>query len=137
MAGSERLSSPQSNQNESLPEIRIGTTAIRKGEMTTKDELVTAIIHVRQSWVQTTGASTIFASSNVTLGSGDILAIPVTRWDISDDYFVEFTFYPRALEKESVKSIKVLAPKQEVVLIVELKRPEAMPALGYRRETNN
>ena len=37
-----------------------------------KDELVTAIIHVRQSWVETTGASAIFASANVASGQGDI-----------------------------------------------------------------
>jgi hypothetical protein len=70
--------------------------------------------------------SAIFASANVALGQGDILGIPVTRWDISDEYFVEFTFYPRALEKEPVKSIKALVPKKEVVLIVELKKPEGM-----------
>jgi hypothetical protein len=51
-----------------------------------EDELVTAIIHVHQSWVETTGASAIFASANVALGQGDILGIPVTRWDISDEY---------------------------------------------------
>jgi hypothetical protein len=103
--------------------------------MSKKDELVTAIVHVRQSWVETTGASTIFASANVASGHGDILGIPVTRWDISDEYFVEFTFYPRALENESAKSIKVLIPKKEVVPIVELKKPEGMGTLGYKRET--
>jgi hypothetical protein len=100
--------------------------------MTTKAELVTAIVHVRQSWVETTGVSTMFASANVALEQGDILAIPVTRWDISDDYFVEFAFYPRALENEPVKSIKVLVPKGAVILIVELKRPEGMRSLGYK-----
>ena len=109
----------------------------KEGKMTTKDELVTAIVHVRQSWVETTRSSIIFASANVALERGDILAIPVTRWDISDDYFVEFTFYPRALEKERVKSIKVLVPKQAVVLIVELKEPEAMRPLGYKKDTND
>ena len=102
--------------------------------MAKKEDLVTAIIHVRQSWVETTGASTIFASANVALGQGDILGIPVTRWDISDEYFVEFTFYPRALENEPVKSIKVLIPKKEVVLIVELKKSEGMGTLGYKVE---
>jgi hypothetical protein len=106
-----------------------------EAKMSKKDELVTAIVHVRQSWVETTGASAIFASANVVLGQGDILGIPVTRWDISDEYFVEFTFYPRALENEPVKSIKVLIPKKEVVLIVELKKPEAIGALGYKTET--
>jgi len=102
--------------------------------MARKDEIVTAIIHVRQSWVETTGASAIFASANVVLGQGDILGIPVTRWDISDEFFVEFTFYPRALENDPVKSIKVLIPKKEVVLIVELKKPEGMVTLGYKAE---
>jgi hypothetical protein len=105
-------------------------------KMSKKDETITAIIHVRQSWVETTGASAIFASANVALGQGDILGIPVTRWDISDEYFVEFTFYPHALEKEPVKSIKVLIPKKEVVLIVELKKPEGMGSLGYKTETS-
>jgi hypothetical protein len=103
--------------------------------MAKKEEPVIAIIHVRQSWVETTGASTIFASANA-LGQGDILGIPVTRWDISDEYFVEFMFYPRALENEPAKSIKVLIPKKEVVLIVETKKPEGMDTLGYKVETN-
>ena len=81
--------------------------------MAKKEELVNAIIHVRQSWVETTGASTIFASTNVAVGQGDVLGIPVTRWDISDEYFIEFTFYPRALENEAAKSVKVLIPKKE------------------------
>jgi hypothetical protein len=106
-----------------------------EAKMSKKDELVTAIVHVRQSWVETTGASTIFASANVVSGHGDILGIPVTRWDISDEYFVEFTFYPRALENLPVKSIKVLIPQKEVVLIVELKKPEGMGTLGYKTET--
>jgi hypothetical protein len=57
----------------------------------------------------------------VALGQADTLGIPVTRWDISDEYIVELTFYPHALQNEPVKSIKVLIPKKEVVLIVELK----------------
>lgn len=104
--------------------------------MSKKDELVTAIIHVRQSWVETTGVSVIFVSANVALGQGDILGIPVTHWDISDEYFVEFTFYPRVLENEAVKSMKVLIPKKEVVLIVQLKKPEWIGTLGYKAKTS-
>ena len=103
--------------------------------MATKEEPVTAIIHVRQTWVETTGVSAIFASANVALGHGDTLGIPVARWDISDEYFVEFTFYPRAMENKAVKSIKVLIPKKEVVLIIELKKAEGMATLGYKTET--
>jgi hypothetical protein len=79
---------------------------------TRKEELGTAIIHVRQSWVETTGSSAIFASATVALGRADTLGIPVTRWDISDEYIVELPFYPRALQKEPVKSIKVLIPEK-------------------------
>ena len=85
--------------------------------MTSKQELVKAIIHVKQSWVESTGASIIFRSANIALGQGDTLGIPVTHWDISDYYFVELTFWPRALENETVKSVKVLIPKDAVVLI--------------------
>jgi hypothetical protein len=46
-----------------------------EAKMSKKDESITAIVHVRQSWVETTGASTIFASANVALGNGDILGI--------------------------------------------------------------
>jgi hypothetical protein len=92
-----------------------GRDVEQEAKMSKRDETITPIIHVRQSWVETTGASAIFASANVALGQGDILGVPVTRWDISDEYFVEFTFYPRALEKEPIKSIKVLIPKKEGV----------------------
>jgi len=121
-----------------MPRILFGVRGRhgRGNKMTTKEELVTAIIHVRQDWVETTGASAIFASANVVLERGDILGIPVTRWDISDDYFVAFTFCPRALKNAPVKSLKILVPKQAVVLIVELKSPDEMRTLGYTKDAN-
>ena len=92
--------------------------------------------NLRRTQFLRTTAGTIFASANVALGQGDTLGIPVTRWDISDEYFVEFTFYPRALKNEPVKSIKVLIPKKEVVLNVELKKPEGMGTLRYKVEAS-
>ena len=100
--------------------------------MTEKEKLVEALVCVRQSWVETTGASTVFGSASVAVEHGSILAIPATHWDISDQYFVEVTFYPRALETQPVKSLRAFIPKHEVVLIVELKSPEGMFALGYK-----
>jgi hypothetical protein len=101
--------------------------------MTDKEKLVKAFVHVRQSWVETTGGTEIFRSANVALGHAGILVIPVTHWDISDQYFAEITFYPRALESQPVKSLKAFIPKNEIVLIVELKSPEGMSALGYKK----
>lgn len=101
--------------------------------MTKKEELVKAMVHVRQSWVETTGIRALFKSANWVLGPDAILVIPATRIDVSDNYFVDLTFYPRALEDQTVKSLKVLIPKQEIVLIVELKSPENLSTLGYKK----
>jgi hypothetical protein len=52
-----------------LPAAEVGRLF---GDKFATEELVTAIIHVRQSCVETTGASTIFAFANVALGHKDI-----------------------------------------------------------------
>jgi hypothetical protein len=36
------------------------------------------------------------------------------------------------LADQPVKSVKALIPKQEITLIVELKSPDVLPALGYK-----
>jgi hypothetical protein len=100
--------------------------------MSAKEEPVKAIVHIRQSWVETTGASSIFKSANMVSGHADIVGIPVTQLDISDRNFVEFTFYPNALVSERFKSLKVFVPKEAIVLIVEPKSPEGVSALGYK-----
>lgn len=100
--------------------------------MTKKEELVKALVHVRQGWAEATGISVIFKSANMLLDQNDILGIPVTHFDVSDNHFVEVTFYPRVLEHAPVKSLKVLIPKQEIILIAELKSPEAFSTLGYK-----
>jgi hypothetical protein len=105
----------------------------QEGKMSPKEELVKALVHVRQSWVEMTGAATIFKSANIALGHDDILVIPATEWDISDQYFVMVTCYPRALEHQEVRSVKLFIPKEAVILIVELKSPDGVPALGYRK----
>ena len=101
--------------------------------MSANEQLVKALVHVRQSWVETIDGSGIFRSVNVAPGHDHILVIPVTHWDISDQYFVEVTFFPRALEHQPAKSIKVFIPKEAVVLIVELESADGMPALGYKK----
>jgi len=100
--------------------------------MTKKEELIKALVHIRQSWVEASGISVIFKSTNMLSEPHGILGIPVTHFDVSDNHFVEMTFYPRALENAPVKSLKVLIPKQEIVLIAELKSPEGFSTLGYK-----
>ena len=56
----------------------------------------------------------------------------MTHFDISDRNFVEIVFWPRALADQPVKSVKAFIPKHEIALIVELKSPETLPALGYK-----
>jgi len=104
--------------------------------MAKKHESVKAIVHVRQSWVDTTGVTVIFKSANIALGPGDTLGIPVTDLDISDNYSVEFTFYPRVLEKARVRSLKVFVPKEAVVLILDIKEMQDQTALGYGANTD-
>ena len=98
---------------------------------TTKEELVKALVYVRQSWIDDTGAGEIFRSANVNPDRVH-LVIPVTHFDISDPNFVEIVFWPRALADQPVKSLKVFIPKQEITFIVELKSPDALAALGYK-----
>ena len=100
--------------------------------MTDKTKLVKAYVEIKRSWVETTSVGTLFTSANAAVGHAGILVIPVTDWDISDSHFAEITFYPPALKDEPVKSLKVCIPKNEIVLIVELKSIEGMSALGYK-----
>jgi hypothetical protein len=90
-----------------------------------------AYVHVRQSWVETSGISILFKSANVLLEPGDTLGIPVTSFDISDNHFIEITFYPRVIQDWAVNRVRAFIPKQEIVLIVEHKRVEDPSALGY------
>jgi len=64
------------------------------------------------------------------------LVIPATHFDISDRNFVEIVFWPRALADQPVKSVRAFIPKQEITLIVELKSPDALPALGYKTKAD-
>jgi len=75
----------------------------RKGRKLTyvkmgKEKLVKAIVSVRQSWVEQTGVSKLFATAGMSLDKEGILGIPVTKWDVSSPGFVEVVFYPRVLK---------------------------------------
>jgi hypothetical protein len=83
---------------------------------TSKERLTKALVYVRQSWIEQTHSGELFRSANIN-PEREVLIIPVTKVDISDYNFVEIVFWPRALAEQSVKSVKVFIPKQEVILI--------------------
>jgi len=96
-----------------------------------KDKLVKALVYVRQQWVADTGAAEILRTATENPG-GAMLVIPVTHFDISDRNFVEIVFWPRALADQPIQSVKAFIPKQEIALVVELKSPETLSALGFK-----
>ncbi len=98
---------------------------------TSKEKLVKAVVFVRQKWVDDAGLEEIFKSANVNPDRVN-LVIPATHFDISDANFVEIVFWPRALADQPVKYVRVYIPKQEITLIMELKSPDTLPALGYK-----
>jgi hypothetical protein len=106
-----------------------------EGRMTGKEELIKALVYVRQSWVDDTGSGEIFRSANVNPDRVH-LVIPATHFDISDDNFVEIVFWPRALADQPVKSVKAFIPKHEISLIIELKSPDSLPALTRKEQTS-
>lgn len=97
---------------------------------TAKEKAVKALVHVRRKWVEESGAGQVFETENADPGR-EILVVPITHFDISDRNFVEIIVWPQALTNQPVQSVKAFIPKQEVMLIVELKSSEALPALGY------
>jgi hypothetical protein len=100
-----------------------------------KETLVKALVYVRESWVKETGSEVIFGSANVNPDRVH-LVVPVTHLDISDHNFVEIEFGPRALADRPVKSVKAFIPKEAISLIVELKSPDTISALGYNASTS-
>lgn len=104
--------------------------------MTPKDELVKGFVYVTAKWADSTHSGMLFRSANTT-PEREVFMIPATKIDISDPYFVEVVFWPRLLEKEPVRSIKVFIPKAHVLLIVELKAPEMAEQLGYRKPSTS
>lgn len=98
-----------------------------------KDKVVKALVYVRQKWVEDTGAGEIFRSANENPDRA-MLVVPVTHFDISDRNFVEIVFWPRALANQPIQSVKAFVPKQEIALIVELKSPETLSALGFKSD---
>jgi hypothetical protein len=107
---------------------------MRRRRVTKKEESVKAIIHVRREWVETSGLNRTLMVANALREAGEageILAIPVSRIDTDDNYFVEATFYPTALKDQSVKFLTIRIPKQHIVLILDVEEENITP-LGYR-----
>jgi len=96
-----------------------------------KERLVKAIVSVRQSWVEQTGVSKLFATAGMSLDKEGILGIPVTKWDVSSPGFVEVVFYPRVLEGQPNESVTAFIPAHEVVIIGVL-QPSVLSKIGFQ-----
>jgi hypothetical protein len=61
--------------------------------------------------------------------TAEFYIIPVSKYDISDERFVEIEFYPRVLKD---KWARVFIPKDQVVAIVVLESSEDLGKIGYK-----
>ena len=89
------------------------------------------VVYLSKAWVEETGSSNLFQAVNISSDS-TVLVVPVTKFDISDSYFVEIVFWPRALENHPMKWVKALVPKHAVIMVLDIKGPDVFPTLGYK-----
>jgi hypothetical protein len=57
---------------------------------------VKALVSVKKSWTQNMGMTRLFESTE-SGSTAEIHIIPVSKYDISDDSFVEIEYYPKVL----------------------------------------
>jgi hypothetical protein len=89
---------------------------------------VRALVLVKKSWIQNMGMSRLFQSTE-SGSTAEIHIIPVSKYDISDDSFVEIEYYPKVLVD---KWARVFVPKDQVVSIVVLESSEDLGKIGYQ-----
>lgn len=76
------------------------------------------------------GMGNLFQSTTpATEATAEFHIIPVSKYDISDDRFVEIEFYPRVLTD---KRARVFIPKDQVVAIVVLESSEDVGKIGFK-----
>jgi hypothetical protein len=89
---------------------------------------VKALVSVKKSWTQNMGMSRLFQSTE-SGSTAEIHIIPVSKYDISDDSFVEIEYYPKVLVD---KWARVFIPKDQIVSIVVLESSEDLGKIGYQ-----
>jgi len=76
------------------------------------------------------GMGNLFQSTTpATEDTAEFSIIPVSKYDISNERFVEIEFYPRMLKE---KWARVFIPKDQVVAIVVLESSEDIGKIGYK-----
>lgn len=96
----------------------------------TEKRSVKALVSVRKQWTNNMGLGNLFQSTNPAgEDSVEFHIIPVSKYDISDDRFVEIEFYPRVLTD---KWARVFIPKDQVVAIVLLESSGDLGKIGYK-----
>jgi hypothetical protein len=84
----------------------------KKGYVVPKKRPVKALVSVKEHWTKNMGLGGLFQAATPHTEETEFRIIPVSRYNISDDRFVEIEFYPRLLKD---KWACVFIPKDEVV----------------------
>ena len=79
--------------------------------------------------VQSIGQRTWGSATPANEDTAEFYIIPVSKYEISDERFVEIEFYPRVLKD---KWARVFIPKNQVVAIVVLESSEDLGKIGYK-----
>jgi hypothetical protein len=91
---------------------------------------VRALVSVRKQWTKNMGLGNLFQPTTPVIDdSVEFHIIPVSKYDISDDRFVEIEFYPRVLTD---KWARVFIPKDQVVAIVVLESSDDLNKIGFK-----
>ena len=91
---------------------------------------VTALVTIRYQWVRTAGLDhlLLILADNKNASLSGMLVLPVTRYNSSDQWFLEVAFSYLDLELHGT----LFVPKSEVVAIVKTDDPEDLPKVGYK-----
>lgn len=91
---------------------------------------VKALVSVQKHWTKNMGLGGLFHSATpANEDTAEFYIIPVSKYDISDERFIEIEFYPRVLND---KWARVFIPKDRVVAIVVLESSEDLGKIGYK-----
>lgn len=92
--------------------------------------VVVAKVFLRYQWIKNSALDRLLMplAENKNPSLSGLLVLPVSRFDLSDNHFVEVAFTQAQLEFEGV----LYVPKTEMLAIVKTMKPEDMEKVGQR-----
>jgi hypothetical protein len=91
---------------------------------------ITALVTIKYQWVRTAGLDhlLLILADNKSACLSGMLVLPVTRYNTSDQWFLEVAFSNAYLELHGT----LFVPKSEVIAIVKTNDPEDLHKVGYK-----